>query len=95
MAPGGSILLAIATSQPINAISPYAYAAHQSQAPIQAVAEAASELRQFDCDAFGPHADGHADDGVLLYLIDMAILEAKRRTQYGDVDEDGLTRLRQ
>ena len=44
-------------SQPINAILPYAYAARQSQAPIEVVAGAASELRRFDCDAFGPHAE--------------------------------------
>jgi len=30
-------------SQPVNAILPYAHAARQSQAPIQAVAEAESE----------------------------------------------------
>ncbi len=37
----------------------------------------------------------HADDGFLLYLIDMAILELERQTHYGDVEVRGPTRLRQ
>ncbi len=36
-----------------------------------------------------------ADNGLLLYLIDMAILEVERQAQYGDVDGGGPTRLKQ
>ena len=37
----------------------------------------------------------HVDDVVLLYLIDMAILEAERQAHYGDAKVGGPVRLRQ
>ena len=41
------------------------------------------------------HAVVHADDGFLLYLIEMAILEVKRKGCSREADGDGPPRLRQ
>ena len=45
------------------------------------------ELVQFELSNARNMAE-HADDGFLLYLIDMAILEVKRKSCSGDADRE-------